>query len=372
MGRPKKIIAKTIKKTKKFEETVSTVSIDGNTDNGTRKYTRIQLQRNMENTYRNMYENRDNNRLDLDNSRDYYSSSMSSAHSTTSYSGNKDAMNFSVPHNSDYENSYNPNNRPLFGYHEETYLPLNPNSSRYEAGCCSGQDVPMYYSSSRQHALSDNRPLVIDTHTHVTISNYKVVSDTRMVVSDPHGSGSDSPTGSESYNSVAGTHGSESNYDVEEDLDVILTSIEQSNPQQSQNNEIQNWQTQNNGGIKTEFNSQDALQCRYSPQNQNIHASTAGRDEQYWQSFNGYGYCTGPQYQDNFQSHGDQIVSYQESGQYHGESSPTPQGLGSHMYNSLLMAYNCSNYPDISTPDYYHGRQKAVMPLAQASGTVCV
>ena len=370
MGRPKKIVAKTIKKTKKFEETVTTISTNDN--NASRKYSRIQLQRNLESTYRNMYKN-NNDRVESGNSHEYYSNTMST-YNASSYSTNKlkaNTLNFSVPENTDYYNSYNYNgNRPIVDYHEESYLPFSANPAGYE-GTRTGQDVPVYYSSTRQHALQDNRPLVIDTHTHVTISNYKVVSDTRMVVSDPCGSGSESPAGSESNDSVAGTHGSESNYDVEEDLDVILTSIQQSNEQQVQNNQNQNWQAQNTG-IKTEFNISDVMPCRYPPQGQenttNCRTSTVARDEQYWQPYQGYGYGTTSQYEDNFQSNSDQTVPYHEVDQYHTDSSPTPLGLGSHMYNSLLMAYNCTNYQDNLASDYYHGRQNVMMPVPQTSG----
>ena len=406
MGRPKK--SKMTKKAgKKFEQTTSIVSnyynnssggsgsgsstsnnMNDENGNNNAKYGRIQLQRNLENCYRNMYESK------INFSHEYYSNTMSTY--STSHQGNKlstNAFSFPVHQNSEIYNAYHNHTDGINGRSFEhpsnnSYLAIEGNPSKQYEGMRSGSELPVYHSY-RQQTLADIRPLVIDTHTHVTISERKYVSDTRMVVSDPYDSGTDSPMGTASNYSVVGTHGSDSNYDVENDLDVILTSIEeQANQEQSSDDQqVQNWISQNSTPVKNELGPNDVISCKYSSQSPNG-AGTPGpsgpmttRNDQYWHQYHGYNYGNGcstypEQYpsEDGFQNHHDQAVGYQDSSppQYHGDSSPAPQGLGSHMYNSLLMAYNCSNYQDNSLIDYHHGRYNSVMPLTHSSGPVCV
>ena len=359
---------------------------------GIEKYGRISLQRNLENSYRNMYESK------INSSHEYYSKTESTY--STSYLGNKLSTNaFSLPvhQNSEIYNAYHShtdgiNSRSFEHLNNNNYLGTEGNPPKQYQGMRLDRELPIYhFSSSREQVPADTRPLVIDTHTHVTISDRKYVSDTRMVVSDPYDSGTNSPTGTASNYSVVGTHGSESNYDVEEDLDVILTSTEeQANQEQSSDDQVQNWITQNSGAVKNELGLNDVISCKYSSHSPNDTGTSAPsgpmttRDDQYWHQYHAYNYGNGcgtypEQYPsaDGFQNHHDQAVGYQDSTppppQYHSDSSPAPQGLGSHMYNSLLMAYNCSNYQDNSPPiDYHHGRYNTMMPLTHSSGPVCV
>ena len=398
MGRPKK--SKLTKKAgKKFEQTTSIVSNYYNNSSGTsntsnnmndengnnnEKYGRIQLQRNLGNSYRSMYESK------INSLHEYYSDTVSTYN--TPYQGNKLNTNaFSPPvhQNSEFYNAYRNrtdgiNGRSFEHIGNNNYLTTEGNPSKQYEAVRSASELPIYHSY-RQQTLADSRPLVIDTHTHVTISERKYVSDTRMVVSNPYDSGTESPMGTASNYSVVGTHGSESNYDTEEDLDVILTSIEeQANQEQSSDDQqVQNWISQNNAPVKNELCPNDVISCK-RPNGSGTPVPSGQmttRDEQYWHQYHGCNYGIGcstypEEYprSDGFQNHHDQTVGCQDSSppQYHGDSSPAPQGLSSHMYNSLLMAYNCSNYQDNSAIDYNHGRYNSAMPLTHSSGPVCV
>ncbi len=274
------------------------------------------------------------------------------------------------PHN--YPNnkgSYFPESRPA--YTVNSAVSPNQDISHLQ---CSREQLP------RACYEYQSRPQVFDLVPQFTISNGKMIPLNKWASKENwtsvpgFESGSNSPReGSGSHDSVTGTHGSDSSYDVEDDLDVILTSIEQAKEMYCPcNSQAESWSSSDddssfNPNIYTvEPNRCLAKQPIHNPN----YGSLPPRQDSGWRYFCDRGNRT----EDSL---GQTMILTQplphptegtQQSPDPNRATPASQGLSSQMYSSLLMAYNCNSYQDNSGD--FHPRQGNVMVHANHCGEV--
>lgn len=166
--------------------------------------------------------------------------------------------------------------------------------------------------------------------------------------------------------SVIGTHGSDTSYDLEDDLDVILTTIEHD---QCQCCEVPNpWAQSDAGIIKTELKTKPVeISCRHPTKVPDLPFCRSQTLVPAAEKSNQWSYVhdqPDPPFHGSIYAHNNSSVAYSSNLTHPNVGQEnTTQGLGSHMYNSLLMAYNCSGSHDSPPPgDFYQGRCPQMSP----------